>query len=252
VSRVAVIADVHGNLPALEAVLADVDRAGADAIVIAGDVMVGPLARECLDVLRNLSPSARWIHGNADRLTVDAFDGRELSGLPPSVAGQVQWGAAQIDREQRDFLAALPFSLTMDVGTLGEVLFCHATPRNDEEIFTVVTPLARAGPMFAGVTQRTVVCGHTHIQFDRVIDQRRVVNAGSVGMPFQRPAAAYWVMLGPDVQLRQTQYDVQQAAQRLRACLYPDREAFVSHYVLEPPSAAEMQASLEKASAGRP
>jgi putative phosphoesterase len=245
-ARAAILADIHGNLPALEAVCADIERRDIATIVVAGDVMVGPMARDCLDLLRALGSRVRWIRGNTDRLTVEAFDGRELTGLAAAVAARARWGAEQIDRERRDFLASLPVTISVDIDGLGQVLVCHATPRSDDEIFSAVTSAERVRAMFAGVTQRIVVCGHTHIQFDRAVDETRIVNAGSVGMPFQRPSAAYWLMLDGDVELRHTPYDLERAAERIRACAYPDREDFAARSVLDPPAADVMQALYEK------
>jgi predicted phosphodiesterase len=121
---------------------------------------------------------------------------------------------------------------------LGEVLFCHATPRNDTEMFTRLTPEDRLLPVFAGADADMVVCGHTHMQFDRRIGRTRVVNAGSVGMPFGEPGA-YWLLLGPDVQLRHTPYDLTDAAERIRGTEYPQAQDFAARNVLQPPSAGE-------------
>jgi hypothetical protein len=137
--------------------------------------------------------------------------------------------------------------MSLAVAGLGDVLCCHATPRDDEKILSAIRPASRVAPMFAGVTQRIVICGHTHIQFERTIGQTGVMNAGSVGMPFQRPAGAYWMMLGPDVEFWRTRYDLQRAADRLRACAYPDSEDFVLNYVLNPPDAETMQHIFEQA-----
>jgi putative phosphoesterase len=218
--RVAALYDIHGNLPALNAVLAALDAAGVEEIVIGGDIVLGPMPRETLERLLALGPRARFIRGNCDRLVVDAFDGRLPSQFPPAMCESLLWTAARLDGSARDFLAAMPETLTLHVDGLGEVLFCHASPRNDEEIFTSQSPDERVRPMLAGVTERIVVCGHTHMQFDRSWDGTRVINAGSVGMPFA-PPGAYWLLLGPDVELTRTDYDVARAAALMRATSYP-------------------------------
>jgi len=123
------------------------------------------------------------------------------------------------------------------------VLFCHATPRNDTEVFTRLTPEERLLPVFEGIDVPVVVCGHTHMQFERTIGRTRVVNAGSVGMPFGDPGA-YWVLLGPTVQLRHTRYDLTKAAERIRATEYPQAQEFAARNVLQPPSAAETLEAL--------
>jgi diadenosine tetraphosphatase ApaH/serine/threonine PP2A family protein phosphatase len=122
---------------------------------------------------------------------------------------------------------------------LGDVLFCHATPRNEDECFTRLTPEDRLLPIFDELGVSVVVCGHTHMQFDRMVGRTRVVNAGSVGMPFGEPGAD-WLLLGPDVQLQHTPYDLPNAAARIRATKFPWPEDFAARYVLQPPSAADM------------
>jgi putative phosphoesterase len=230
--RVAALYDIHGNLPALDAALAAADAAGADTIVIGGDVVLGPMPGETLDRLLALGPRVRFIRGNCDRLVVDAFDGRPLTPLPPAVQEPIVWAAGRLDRRQRDFLAALPETLGARLPRLGEVLFCHASPRNDEEIFTVRSPAERVRPMLDGVTQPVVVCGHTHMQFDRRVDGVRLINAGSVGMPFGS-AAAYWLLLDREARLIRTGYDLERAAALVRRTGYPQVEAFLSPYTEE-------------------
>ena len=144
-------------------------------------------------------------------------------------------------------LAAWPMTLRVDVGGLGSVLFCHATPRNEDECFTRLTPEDRLLPVFDGLGASVVVCGHTHMQFDRMVGSTRVVNAGSIGMPFGEPGAD-WLLLGPDVQLRHTNYDLAKAAERIRATAFPWPEDFAAQYVLQPPSAAGMLDVFTRAS----
>jgi putative phosphoesterase len=232
VQRIAALYDIHGNLPALEAALAAVDAAGADEILVGGDVVLGPMPRETLDRLLALGGRARFIRGNCDRLVVDAFDGRSLERLPPAVREPIAWTAAQLERRHRDVLAAFPETAVATVRGLGEVLFCHASPRNDEEIFTAITPPERVRPMLAGVPQSVVVCGHSHMQFDRWVDGVRVINAGSVGMPFA-PPGAYWLLLGPDARPMRTEYDYERAAGLVRATSYPQPEQFLKPFTEE-------------------
>ena len=249
--RVAALYDVHGNLPALEATLAAADAEGAEAIVVGGDVVPGPMPREALERLLASGTRVRFSRGNTDRLVVAAFDGRPLpERLPAAAREAIVWSAAQLDRRHRDFLAALPATLALGVAGLGDVLFCHATPRSDEEIVTALTPAERVRPMLAGVTQRVVVCGHTHMQFDRVVDGVRLVNAGSVGMPYGR-AGAHWLLLGPDVRPMRADYDLARAAALVRRTSYPDAAEFAARSVLDPRSEAEMLALLESSSSGR-
>src|SRR6185295_18293632 len=146
------------------------------------------------------------IQGNGDRVVRAQMAGTEPSEVPEQFRETVRWNAQQLQPEDEQVLAGWPLTLRVQIGGLGEVLFCHATPRNDTEIFTRLTPEERLLPIFEGLDAALVVCGHTHMQFDRTIGRTRVLNAGSVGMPFQSPGGAYWLMLGPEVQLRQTRY----------------------------------------------
>jgi putative phosphoesterase len=195
--QVAALYDVHGNLPALDAVLAEVD---ADVVLVGGDVAAGPWPAETLARLRGLGGDVRFIRGNADREIVD-----EAPGLAPPEL--IEFVRERLSQEQIAFLGALPLTETIEVDGLGTVLFCHATPRNDEEIFTRISPDERWREALDGVEADVVVCGHTHIQFDRRIGGVRLVNAGSVGMPYEHEPGAYWASLGPGLELRRTEHE---------------------------------------------
>jgi putative phosphoesterase len=236
--RIAALYDIHGNLPALEATLAAIDAAGIHDIVVGGDIVLGPMPGETLDALLALGERVRFLSGNCDRLVVEAFDGRLSTDLPGGVQKPIVWTAEQLDRKQRDFLAALPLTLEASIAQLGTVLFCHATPRNDSELFTKITPDERVRPMIDGVTQQIMVCGHTHMQFDRTVDDVRLLNAGSVGMPFGRPGA-HWLTLGPDVHAEFTAYDLEGAAERVRHTSFPDADMFASRYIMNPATEEE-------------
>ena len=194
--RVAALYDIHGNVPALEAVLADVERAGIDEIVWGGDVAAGPMPVETLARMRELG--GRCVSGNADRQIVEDFDGDRASS----------WARA-VDRADRDYLASFEPTVSLEIDGLGPVLFSrHGSPRSDLENITRATPAERFAPMLEGVAEAVIVCGHTHQQFDRRLAGRRVINAGAVGMPYEGVVAAFWALLGPDVELRRTDYDV--------------------------------------------
>ena len=241
--RVAAIYDVHGNLPALEAVLDDVRSAAVDHVVVGGDVFPGPMPREALARLRDLDIPVQFIRGNGDRVVLAQMGGTEPSEVPEPFREVVRWVAQQLDPEDERLVASWPATLRVEIPELGEVLFCHATPRSDTEIFTRLTPEDRLLPLFQGLGVSLVVCGHTHMQFDRTIGRVRVVNAGSVGMPFGEPGA-YWLLLGPDVQLRRTYYDLTKAAERIRGTSYPQAHDFAAHNVLQPQSEATMLESF--------
>ncbi len=237
--RVAALYDIHGNLPALEAVLQEIHHAAVDQIVVGGDVLPGPMPRETLACLLDLDIPVQFIHGNGDRVVLAQMAGGDISEVPEQFRDVIRWTASQLDAEHEHVLANWPSTCRVDVPPLGEVLFCHATPRNDTEMFTRVTPEESLIPVFAGVNARVIVCGHTHMQFDRRVGDARVVNAGSVGMPFAQPAGAHWLLLGPDVELRHTAYDLTKAAERIRATTFPNAEDLSVRYVLNPPSEAE-------------
>ena len=246
--RVAALYDIHGNLPALEAVLDVIDSAGADVILLGGDIVLGPLPRETLGRLQALGDRVVAVLGNCEREVIDAFDGRDLSRVPEQFRDEAHWVAGQLDRSQRDWLDALPLTRALDIYGLGRALCCHASPRDENDIFTAISPDERVLRMLDGVAERIVVCGHTHMQFDRVVGPYRVVNAGSVGMSYGQ-AGACWALLGPDIQLISTAYDVERAAERLRRSGHPAAERFVTENVLTTPDADEITALFERASA---
>src|SRR5438552_4421439 len=225
--RVAAIYDIHGNLPALEAVLPDIRQAEVDQIVVGGDVVPGPMPRQTLARLLDLDIPVQFIQGNGDREVLAQMRGTETGTVPEQFREVMCWNAQQLLPEQARLLASWPPTLRVAVRGLGEVLFCHSTPRSDTEVFTRLTPEDRLLPVFAGLDVAVVVCGHTHMQFDRVIGRIRVVNAGSVEMPYGEPGAN-WLFLGPNVQLRHTPYDLAKAAERIRDTNYPQTQDFAA------------------------
>jgi predicted phosphodiesterase len=224
--RVAALYDVEGNLPALEAVLEDVERERPDAIVVGGDMVTGAMPSATLDRLRGLE-GAHFLRGNADRTVVEVKQGERPEGLPDDVVDALAWTGDQLRGEQIDFLAGLPQAITLDVDGLGRVCFCHATPRDDNEIFTERTPEETVTEMLAGTKEATIICGHTHMQFERRIGRWRVINAGSVGMSWDDGREPRWALLGPDVWLRRSELDQERAAEAIRATGWPGAEDFL-------------------------
>jgi diadenosine tetraphosphatase ApaH/serine/threonine PP2A family protein phosphatase len=160
----------------------------------------------------------------------------------------VEWTASRLSPEQLDFVRGWPDVVSLEVEGLGPVLFCHGSPRSDEEIVTAITPPKRLDPILDGILEEVVVGGHTHVQFDRRIGDRRLVNAGSVGLPYEGEAGiACWGLLGPDVELRRAHYDVQRAVEALEETGYPDGDGAVRGFLLEPSSAEEATAHFESA-----
>ena len=247
--RVAALYDIHGNLPALEAVLAEIEAEGFDTVVVGGDVVLGPLPEQVLDRLTALSEAIplRWVMGNCDRMVVEAFDGTSPPDLAEDLRRLLDWVAQRLTSAQRDLLASFEPTVSLDVDGLGPTLFCHASPRADDESITAVTSDERLAPIVEGVVDPVVVCGHTHHQFDRLVAGKRVINAGSVGMPYQGAAAAFWLASGVDPPLRRTEYDVPAALETLAAGGYDDFEEWMLRESLrEPISAEEAARHFEK------
>ncbi|GIF02658.1 hypothetical protein Asi03nite_01960 [Actinoplanes siamensis] len=171
-----------------------------------------------------------WVHGNGERELVAGFDGEAVTGPAAEV---VAGCLPMLEQRHRALLADLPMTVSIDVDGLGPTLFCHATPRRDDEFILVDSPIQRWEQVLRGVTERTVICGHTHMPFDRLVNRRRVVNPGSVGMAYG-PRGAYWALLGPTVELRRTAYDLQAAAERIAGSGYPNAAAWAEEYVVNP------------------
>lgn len=228
--RVAALYDVHGNLPALEAVLEEVEREAPDLVLVGGDVSAGPFPSECLELLRSLGDGAVWIRGNADRELRD-------------------WPAEQLSREQLAFLVGLPETVVLEIDELGPVLFCHGSPRSDDEVITERSPDARLEAALAGVRQQVVVHGHTHVAYEREFGFYRVICPGSVGMPYAAMPGAYWGMFGPGFSQRHTVYDLEAAAERIRGTAWPQAAEIAAGNVLEVPSAEEAVEFFEKIAA---
>jgi predicted phosphodiesterase len=246
---VAVLCDIHGNLPALSAVLAEVAEARVDRIVVGGDIVPGPMPRQALDRLLTTDVPVQFVHGNGERSALAQM--AALQGAPVTYWGTtsgnplpekdheiMRWTALELGPDDQRLFASWPRTLTLDVDGLGKVLVCHATPRSETEIFTRLTPEERLRPLYEGLSVAVVVCGHTHMPFDRHVGSTRVVNPGSVGMPFGEPGA-YWALLGADVELKRTSYDLAQAAAAIRATSHPYAEEQARN-ILQPPAQEEM------------
>jgi len=197
------------------------------------------MARETLACLVNLNIPVQFIQGNGEREVLALLAGRNTGNVPERFREVMRWVGQQLQPEFDQLVANWPKTIRVEIQGLGEVLFCHATPRDDNELFTRLTSEDRLLPVFEGLDVSVVVCGHTHMQFDRTVGRFRVVNAGSVGMPFGKPGA-YWLLLGPNVQFRHTLYDLRRAADRIRDTNYPQAEDFAARNILQPPSEGEM------------
>jgi putative phosphoesterase len=197
--RVAAISDIHGNLPALEAVLAEVDREGVAEIIVAGDTAHGPWPAEVVDLLEERG--ALCVRGNADREVIERSD--RYGPLAP-------WSADRLGERRLATVRGWPLTVELSIDGLGDVIVCHSTPSSEDPIYTRITPDEELVDIFESVEANVVVCGHTHMQFDRTLSSGlRVVNPGSVSIPYEGAAGAYWALLGADVDFRRTEYDVE-------------------------------------------
>jgi predicted phosphodiesterase len=251
----AALYDIHANLPALEAVLADALAAGAREFIVGGDIAPGPEPRAVFERLMMLARThpVGFIRGNCENamLAVASGDGGRLrEWVPAHAISAIRWSldrlvAGPLEEEPLHEFERWPGTLRRAIPGIGEVLFCHGTPRHANEIFTRLTDEAKLRPIIDAAGADAVVCGHTHMQFDRRIGTTRVVNAGSVGMPFGEPGA-YWMLLGPRIELRRSEFDAVAVAAAIAASGCPGAELFLS-----PPTEAAMLQNYARAELNR-
>lgn len=234
--RIAALYDIHGNASALEAVLREVSAERVDSIVIGGDVVWGPHPGAALERLTELNLPVTFIRGNADREVCEeiVFDPPGESSDPDMFSQVTAWCRHQLSERQRNWVRSQSLTATFAVESLGETLFCHGSPRSDEEIITIATPEERFLEALSNAREGTVVCGHTHMQFDRTVQGRRLINPGSIGMPYEGQGA-YWALLGPGVEFRRTEYDIEEAAARMRTSGCPHVEEIFIDTIVNPP-----------------
>ena len=247
--RIAAIYDIHANLPALEAVLDEIRQAKVDCVVVGGDVFPGPLPRETIQCLLDLDIPGQFIHGNGDREVLAQMSGLETDWYrtaPEQWGEPVRWTAQQLDLQHQRLLEGWPPTCHIMIPGLGDVLFCHATPRNYTEIFTRRTSDDRSCQSLKDSASPWSSVVIPYMELNRMVGTTRVVNAGSVGMPFGEPRAD-WLLLDPNVQLRHTRYDLARAADRIRSTTYPQAEDFALRNVLDPPSEEETLAAFTRA-----
>lgn len=218
--RILALYDIHGNVDALEAVLGDPRAADADVVVIGGDALPGPDAQATLARLDALGPGVRWIRGNGEREVAQAVGGpapaeEDLAGRTAAIT------AAAIGGQRARALRELPLTLEID-----GVLFCHASPRRDDEMLTRLSSADRWADALSGVDAGLVVAGHTHQQDDRVVAGVRFVNAGSVGLPYEGDGAARWLWIVDGIpELCHTAYDAARTGERFLAAGWPDERS---------------------------
>ena len=218
--------DIHGNVDALEAVLADPRAADPDVVVVGGDAVPGPFARVTLARLEALGVPVRWLRGNGEREVAEAV-GAYVPADDDLAARTATITATEIGDDRARALGELPLTLELD-----GVLFCHASPRRDDEMLTRLSSPERWTDALAAVDAELVVAGHTHQQDDRVAGRVRFVNAGSVGLPYEGDGAARWLWLADAVpELRHTAYDAAGAGARMLAAGWPDERSIMGALV---------------------
>jgi putative phosphoesterase len=231
--RVAALADVHGNAPALAAVLEEVERERPDLVVFCGDLTWGSLPRETLALVRALEIPARFVRGNADRAVGTDLDSRG------------GWMDSMHTPDDRAFLSGFEATVLVEIDGLGPTCFCHGSPRSDEECVTERTPAVRVHELMAGIDASVVVTGHVHVSYDRLVDGIRTIGPGSVGLPYESGPGARWALLGPDVELRRTDYDVEAAVALMQATDDPRVEVIVE-LMRDPPSRDDVIGHAER------
>jgi predicted phosphodiesterase len=230
--RIAALYDIHGNLRALEAVLAEVEKLSPDRVLIGGDMALGPMPRETLELLATLGDRAAYIRGNCDREMVAALGGEFAHSTAWGV--RTRWAAERCTIAQMRLLSSLPTTLTFPIDGLGEVLFCHGSPRRDDEILTRVSSPARLRVALGGRSLPRVVHGHTHVQYERTVGATHWICPGSVGIPYESEPGARWAVFGPGVTLRVTPYELERTVADVRAAKFPDADEFIEKYLREP------------------
>jgi predicted phosphodiesterase len=237
--RIAALYDIHGNLPALEAALGAVHRHGADLLVIGGDVLPGPMPTETLECLRAATVPTACLMGNGDREVLAFRRGETPTTVPARYHAMMRWVGAQLSDEQARWISRWPANVQLRLPTLGTVLFCHATPRSDTELFTSASSDALLQRIFGEESASLFVCGHTHMQFERRAVGAHIINAGSVGMAVGS-GGAEWLLIDRAPLLQRTAYDRTAAAERVRATGYPLAEEFATTSLLAPPDPAAL------------
>ncbi|MEM7114980.1 MAG: metallophosphoesterase family protein [Chloroflexota bacterium] len=243
--RIAAVYDIHGNLPALEAVLNDVHELEVEHIVVGGDVVAGPMPVETLNRLQAESTKTpiSFIHGNAESEVLRCVAGQPIQGLSPVADDLARWVTSVLRPEQIEFLSSWQTTVELEGKNGRKFLFCHATPQNDIDVFTEQTPDKKVRALLGNVTVPTIICGHTHMQFERFVGNLQIVNAGSVGMPFGHTGAA-WLLIDESIAFKRTEYHLEKAAARIEQTNYPQAKHFAAENVLKAPTVAQASALL--------
>lgn len=240
----AALYDIHGNLPALEAVLDELGSYPIDQIIIGGDILPGPMPLECLQRIANVSVPVRYIIGNGEEAVLNASRGLDISYFPEQAQKVIRWCADQLNTETLGEISNWSGTITVNQSHKN-ILFCHATPDSTTDIFTKRTSPDKFPQSIINALENIIICGHTHMQFDITRGSKRIINAGSVGMPFGAPGA-YWLLIDAQVHLMKTHYNYTEAANIIQKSSYPEAFKFAEQNVLNPPSEQAMLSVFEK------
>ena len=242
---IAALYDIHGNLPALEAAVEAVRGKAVDLIVVGGDAIPGPMPNESLDLLKSLPAPALFLSGNGER-EVLAVRAGGIPNLPTRFHPMMQWVASELTTAHADWIRSWPATVCLELSGRSTTLFCHATPTSDSAVFTNRSSEEVLRRQFDHVSADRIVCGHTHVQFQRRFEHRTILNAGSVGMSTTR-GGAEWMLIDADATFECTRFDHDAAAARVRATNYPLADEFAHSTILQPPSADLLIAAYTEA-----
>ena len=239
VSRLAVIADVHGNTTALAAVVDELQRDPPELVVVDGDLSWGPEPEEALALAGEIA-NAVSVRGNAESALL------RLASAPNGDRSAVDtWMLERHSLERLEEIRRFAGAVAVEVENVGRVFCCHGSPRGDQEIVTPQTPERRMRALLSGNDVDVLVTAHVHLQFVRQVAGVGSMNAGSVGLPYGATPAAYWAELGPEITFHCTAYDVDEAVRRAEASGIPTADRLVG-LLREPPSEEEITANGER------
>jgi putative phosphoesterase len=227
-TRLALLADVHGNGDALHAVLADLDeRGGADRLLVLGDiVLLGPDPGKVVELL--MARDSIGVYGNVDQFLL----GTDWNAFEPQNEEDEAdravciWALERLSEEAESWLRALPFQRKLTVNSR-QLLLVHGSPRSERDVINADTPDDEVSEMIAGAHADLILYGHTHESLDRNVGSVRLINPGAVGIPRGETGAARYALLswegGWCVEFRLVRYDVQRTIARLLATQRPYR-----------------------------
>ncbi|MDC7123936.1 MAG: metallophosphoesterase family protein [Spirochaetales bacterium] len=238
-NKIAAIYDLHANYAAIEAVLKEIEHIGVDLLLIGGDVISGPLPNESLDLLKRSGLPSEYILGNAESDVLNNLSGQKINGLSARADEEAIWLTNVLSKENIECISNWQQRVSVESCNMGQILFCHGSPRSNQEVFTPSTTNTRLTEIFKNTAESIVVCGHTHMQFELKLDNLQIVNAGSVGMPFGEMDAC-WLLIDEKFNFMHTKYDVNKASYLVKNSDYPYAESFIENNIVTTPEILDM------------